>query len=499
MKHFIILGYAQIYYLYRRLAMLSFKSMPILYVLGSDAFKVFTAKALCYARFINAKKKVPGYKEFLATKNFDKPSFNFLTPNIDEIPIMDKENYVKKFSINARCLQGKLPSTNVIIDESSGSSGQATNWARGKLERKYNARMIEFGIKKTLGQKPLFIINAFALGPWATGVNVTMSCVKFSILKSLGPDKIKIENTLKDFGRGYNYVIMGYPPFLKSLVDTIDIDWARYNITFIFGGESMSEGMREYLQEKGVKKIFSSMGASDVELNFAAESDFTIALRKLLGQDEKLRRELVKYEGGLPMLFQYNPTDFYIESSADDELIISTCRPSYISPKIRYNLHDRAYTHSIKHILAVLENFGYKNKLPMPRTHLPVLFHFGRSDMTVSFYGANLGLKDIQESISAVKLLAAQCQSFCFAVKESNEEDKQFAVSIELNDGICLGTMNVDELHFDFFEALAICNQDFREARKMIADPQQLALNFFNVGTGPFSNNNKNIKASYIQ
>ena len=227
-----------------------------------------------------------------------------MIPNIHEIPFTDKENYVKKYSMDARCVNGKVPTKGVIIDESSGSSGTATNWARGKKERKRNARIIKFGMRNLLGKEPLFIINAFALGPWATGVNITMSCVSFSKLKSLGPDKTKIENTIKHFGNEHKYVIMGYPPFLKMLVDNSEINWKEHNVSFIFGGESMSEGMRDYLMQKGIKKVYSSLGASDVELNISAENDFTISLRRLLRSNTELRKRILKHSGALPMLFQ---------------------------------------------------------------------------------------------------------------------------------------------------------------------------------------------------
>jgi phenylacetate-CoA ligase len=206
--------------------------------------------------------------------------------------VLDKDNYVKVYGIEERCIHGAIPAEDVVIDESSGSSGSATNWVRGSRERMYNARFIKFGFRTMFGKQPLFIINAFAMGAWATGVNVTMSCLKFSKLKSLGPDASKIISTLRQFGVGHNYIIMGYPPFLKQLVDEGGIDWHLYNVTFIFGGESMSEGMRDYLLAKGIKRIYSSFGASDLELNMSAENDFTIGLRKLLRRDAALRQDM---------------------------------------------------------------------------------------------------------------------------------------------------------------------------------------------------------------
>ena len=56
------------------------------------------------------------------------------------------------------------------------------------------------------GPEPLFVVNAFALGPWATGMAVSMATVDVAILKSLGPDVGKIEATLRQFGPHYRYL-----------------------------------------------------------------------------------------------------------------------------------------------------------------------------------------------------------------------------------------------------------------------------------------------------
>jgi phenylacetate-CoA ligase len=335
MRHFVILFYGWTLKKTRSILMLSDTSLQLIFLPGFHNLRIFNASAKAYLEFIKARKSVPAYRDFLDSQEFSKPTFKGMTPTISEIPFTDKENYVRQFSIDKRCVNGKMPTKNLILDESSGSSGTATNWARGKSERALNNRMIQFGIRKLFGNEPLFIINAFALGPWATGVNITMSCVSESKLKSIGPDRIKIENTIKQFGSSHKYIIMGYPPFLKMMVDTSEIDWNNYDVSFVFGGESMSEGMRDYLLSKGIQKIYSSYGASDIELNIASENDFTISLRKLLDSNEMLRNKILKHYGALPMVFQYNPSDFLIETSNQGELITTVCRPNYIAPKIR--------------------------------------------------------------------------------------------------------------------------------------------------------------------
>ena len=499
MRHLIILIYAWLVEFFRKLLMLSNFTIRLIYIPGINKIRTFNSKARAYSEFIKAKKRVPAYKSFLKAHNFSKPSFSGLVPNIHEIPEIDKENYIKKFSIDARCVAGKIPTKNIIIDESSGSSGTATNWVRGLKERKRNAKMIEFGMRTLVGKEPLFIINAFALGPWATGVNVTMSCVSFSKLKSLGPEKEKIENTLKQFGKNHNYVIMGYPPFLKYLVDTSEIEWDKFNIAFIFGGESMSEGMRDYLFRKGIKKVYSSLGASDLELNISAENDFTISLRRLLRSNQSLQSKILKHNGALPMIFQYNPTDFLIESSETGELIVTIGRPDYIAPKIRYNIHDRGHTLSLKDLYSILKSLNISlDILAKPQTDLPLLLHYGRADMTVSFFGANISPTDFNEVIYSIPELSEIVNSYNLSINEDKEGTKKLIISLEVQKGETTELVDLEKIQATFFENLSKINQDFREVIKMLPNTSLTVLCFENFGSGSFKENDIRIKAKYI-
>ena len=499
MRHLIILIYAWLIEIFRKLLMLSNFTIRLIYIPGINKIRTFNSKARAYSEFIKAKRRVPAYKSFLKAHNFSKPSFSGLLPNIHEIPEIDKENYIKKFSIDARCVGGKIPTKNIIIDESSGSSGTATNWVRGLKERKRNAKMIEFGMRTLVGKEPLFVINAFALGPWATGVNVTMSCVPFSKLKSLGPDKEKIENTLKQFGKNHNYVIMGYPPFLKYLVDTSEIEWDKFNIAFIFGGESMSEGMRDYLFQKGIKKAYSSLGASDLELNISAENDFTISLRRLLRSNQSLQSKILKHTGALPMIFQYNPTDFLIESSETGELIVTIGRPDYIAPKIRYNIHDRGHTLSIKDLYSILKSLNISlDKLAKPQTDLPLLLHYGRANMTVSFFGANISPTDVNEVIYSLPELSEIVNSYNLSIDEDKEGNKKLIISLEVQKGETTELLDLKKIQANFFENLSKINQDFREVRKMLPNSSFTVLSFEDFGSGSFKENDIRIKAKYI-
>src|SRR3954454_21945024 len=298
-----------------------------------------------------ARKEVPAYRDFLRAHGDPRPRVRRFQTDLAPLPETDKESYVKRYSIEercrgggvpfSRCRGGRIPSAGVVVDESSGTSGTPNNWVRGIDERREVKQALQIAFRHQLGRGPVFVLNAFALGPWATGMNVSMSLVDVAILKSIGPDVAKIEATLKTFGPGYRYVMAGYPPFLKTVADTADIDWSARHVTAFYGGEGMTEGMRDYLCRFFDGGVYGSYGASDLEINIGAESDFTIALRRLLRDHPDVCARLgAPPDAGLPLVFQYNPLDYHLEFSTGGELIVTLCRTSNVAPKIRYNIHD---------------------------------------------------------------------------------------------------------------------------------------------------------------
>ena len=499
MRDLFFLTYAYLIELYRRSLMSSTKTMPLIFAPKFNRFRRFNSTARTYAEFLKARRRVPAYRDFLRKHGFEKMTFKGLMPRLETIPVMDKESYVKLYPLEERCNYGKIPTKDVVIDESSGSTGIPTNWLRGKKERKRNSRFIQFGMRNLLGNGPLFVINGFALGPWATGMNISMTCVKFAILKSLGPDEQKIINTLIQFGNKHHYVIMGYPPFLKLLVERAPIDWKDYNVTLIFGGESMSEGMRDYLLNKGIRNIYSSFGASDLELNISAENDFTISIRRLIRDNPQFRARICKFPGAVPMLFQYNTSDFLIEPNEQGELVISIARPHYIAPKLKYNIHDKGHIVDIEHVYELMDELNIpRTSILKPQTDLPLLFHYGRSDLTVSFFGSNISPNDIQETIFSKKEFTELIHSFCIQLNENSEGDKFLELELELVAGLHDLPLSKEEFSNAFFEQLAVINQDFREAKRMIVNPAQLAITYFPFGTGPFEDRDMRIKAKYL-
>ncbi len=471
-------------------------------------FRSLMGKWKAWYCFEQARRTCPAYKDFNA-RNPGEPVLHGWSwvPDFTGVVPMDKPNFIKPYTLAQRCHGGKLPTLGSVIDESSGSTGKPNNWVRGPEERKAVAKVMQLALRVQVGDQQLFFINAFALGPWATGMSVSSAIVDECLLKSTGPDLDKIITTLQDFGPNFLYIIAGYPPFLKQLVDSKAVDWSKFNVIAFYGGEGMPEEMRTYLM-RAFKAVYGDYGASDLEINIAAENDLVVAIRQLMNTNPKLRRRfnqaVAKIEGcerltdALPHVFQYNPLDYLVETNPLGELLVTLCRASNVAPKIRYNIHDNGHVMTWDEAARILAEEGYDIRdLPVGISNLPLMFLYGRSDLSVEYYGCKITPSEIDRIVYENAVLSPNFSSFRLFTSADAELNKLLTLAIELSPNGAVA--DPEALRQQLFQRLADLNQDFREADRIARQKNIVPLlELHPYRTGPFEKTDIRLKANYI-
>ncbi len=444
--------------------------------------------------YYHAVKKVPAYRSFIKDTEITKWS---------EIPFTDKDTYIRKYPTEQRCVNGVLPSTRIMIDESSGSTGTPYNWVRNLSERKESHAFISYFATFCYGMNPWITINAFSMGAWATGLNMGIALQRNAIVKNTGPDISKILHTLEFFGKKHDYLITGYPPFLKQLIDFTDknnFPLGDYNINALAGGEGMAEGLRDYLRN-GYNKVFSGYGATDLEIGIAGETPLTVAIRRLARGNKIIREALFGNDSRLPMVFQYNPLMHYVEVNNNNELVFTITRKSLLSPRIRYNIHDEGGIARYDQMQKTLEPFNIDlNELTKEEENknlrFPLIWIYGRKDFTISIMGANIYPEDLEQCIYADKELSKITKSFCQSLSESENAEVRpafyFEIIIEPND--YLKKRFADSILQNLLEL----NADFREAWHEYPDTLVPEIHLFREGEGPFKSDEGKIKQTRI-
>lgn len=442
--------------------------------------------------FHRAARRVPAYSRFLGRNGAGRLA-----------PETDKESYIKAYSTEDRCVGGRFPATGVMIDESSGSTGTPYNWVRSQRERNESHHFISYFSSYCFGTEPCITINAFSMGAWATGLNMGVALQRNSIVKNTGPDLGKIFHTLSFFGPKYRYMVLGYPPFLKQLIDAAEtrgFPLDGYRLDALVGGEGMSEGLRDYLRKR-FDKVFSGYGATDLEIGMAGETPLSVAIRRLADANGTVRDRLFGRDSRLPMVFQYNPLMHHASVNADGELLFTITRKSVLSPRIRYNVHDQGGVMRFDEMAAALAEAGIDiqdlvestGKSPLT---LPFLWIYGRRDFTISVMGANIYPEDLEQCVYADAELSRITRSFTQTLVEGEGAAVRpgffFEVSVEPD----------EPLRKKFAESILAhlikVNADFAEAWREYPDTLVPEVRLYRIGEGPFQADASKIKQSRL-
>ena len=447
--------------------------------------------------------RVPAYRDFVDSHGWsDDPSLSGPF-RLARLPMTDKASYVLRYSIAERCVDGRVPLRGTEMDESSGSSGKPYNWVRGQAElAEMHAKFAQYATF-AFGRE-LVTLNAFSMGAWSTGVNTARAMRRNGMVKSIGPDAEKIVDTLRVLGTGYTYVVAGYPPFLRDVLDygeSDGLDWSGYRMYGLVGGEGMSEQLRDRLLTRFMA-VYSAYGASDLDIGMGAETPLTIWVRRQAAAIPELRQALFGEDPRLPMLFQFNPLDHNIEA-VDGELVITVCRLSLISPRIRYNVHDAGGAHAFHEVIEACTAVGLQPPLGGDERgrralRLPFMYVHGRSDSTISYMGANIYPEDVEQALFTDSHLAQRLGAFALELRELGGGDVRPCVHVELSDRGADDAQVISALREAVINRLATNSRDFRAA--MIESPTtaQVMIELHDPGTGPFAENLRRVKRRYI-
>ncbi len=512
MRKFLIFSIVIVAAFLRRLLEKTDLGYKLLFMPGTGGFRTLMGKWKAWYTFEKSKRECPAYADF-CQKNGCEVTLDGWVPNFTQVKPMDKGNFIKKYTMDELCRGGRIPKKGAVIDQSSGSTGKPTCWVRARDERSAVARTMQIALREFVGQeKHILFVNAFALGPWATGMFVSYSVSDECLLISTGPDIDKIVGIMEDMGSDkYLYVVAGYPPFLKMLADSKKLDWKKFHALAFYGGEGMSEGMRTYLMGS-FREVYGDYGASDLEINIGAENAFTVALRRLMVNNESLRRRinsrlsqrkgLERLQDALPHIFQYNQMDYVVECNDEGELIITLTRASNISPRIKYNIHDNGFVMTYAEMCELLDAEGVSlRSLPPAIANLPVMLHYGRSDLAASYYGCKIPPTDIEKICFEIPELARIFNSFRLITSEDAEHNKHLEVAIELGDGQPVPVNGQSpSIEARVFELLRHHNQDYRESERIAAQKNVHAkVVFYGFRQGPFVGSDIRLKNKYTE
>jgi phenylacetate-CoA ligase len=397
---------------------------------------------------------VPAYNRFLFENGVD-PHKIASAVDLQKLPAVTRDNYISRHPLPDLCRNGRLEDCDMIA-VSSGSTGIPTFWPRALSDEVRTAWRFEqvFHDSFHANQRRTLAVICFSLGTWVGGM-YTAGCCRHLAAKGYpitvvtpGNNLTEIFRVVQDLGQWFDQtVLLGYPPFLKDVIDTglsRGVPWPRYGIKFVLAGEVFSEEWRSLVAERvGSHDICfdsaSLYGTADAGV-LANETGLSICIRRFLARNPDVARELFG-ESRLPTLVQYDPSSRFFE--VEENRLLFTGDNGI--PLIRYNILDTGGIIGFEEMLELLNMHGFdaighlnsaetssaSARTPVIR-RLPFVYVFGRSSFAVSYYGANVYPENIAVGLEQDGIKEWVTGKFVLQVLEDTEHNRRLSVTIEL-------------------------------------------------------------------
>lgn len=407
--------------------------------------------------FRDVAETVPAYRAFLAEHGVDPARIQ--TPaDFRRLPLIEKANYLQRHPLSQLCRGGRIESCDMIA-VSSGSSGVPTFWPRFVSDELPIAVRFEqiFHDSFRADQRRTLAVVCFALGTWVGGM-FTAACCRYVAAKGYpvtvitpGNNRQEIARVVRELAPQFEQtVLLGYPPFLRDVIDAgiaEGLQWQPLNIKLVTAGEVFSEEWRTLVCERAgatdpSRDTASLYGTADAGV-LGNETPLSIHIRRFLAATPEAARQLFG-ESRLPTLVQYDPLARYFETQPDaqgsGETLLFTGNNGV--PLIRYHIADQGGLVGYQQMLRFLADWGFEPVAKLVHggsrgvRELPFVFVFGRSDFTVSYFGANVYPENISVGLEQPGIREWVTGKFVLQSLENVDEIPHLAIAVELAPGV---------------------------------------------------------------
>ena len=406
------------------------------------------------ALFHKAAKDLPGYKAFLAERGIKPDAIDTIEALLN-VPVTSKKNYLTANRIEDLIWEADQTSA-LLLCATSGSTGEPYYFPRNdKLSWQYSRLLEDYLKSSSYGKGRTLVLIGFGMGVWIGGI-ITLRAFEIagerlgeplSILPT-GYNKTEIFKALRKLSPDFDQtIIVGYPPFIKELVDEAPaegIDLTKLHMRFLFAAEAFNETFRNYVcQKAGVQDplldTLNIYGSADIGA-MANETPLSILIRRLVIEYPLLYRDLFGQIEKTPTLAQYNP-DFIEFEAIDNDILLSA---NGALPLIRYAIGDHGGVLEYDTINDLMKRYDISLETEIQQAGIakivnreyPFVYVYERADLSVTLQGLNIYPEFIKEGLLQPDMTAQFTERFTMATKNDIHHNQFLQINLELQKGV---------------------------------------------------------------
>jgi phenylacetate-CoA ligase len=379
---------------------------------------IVRSQARAVEQFRRAAVRVPFYRRLLAERRIRPGRVRDIEAFQATVPIISKRDVFAAQPL-ASLLAGRAVADVVTMISSSGLT--ASSFSLGMIDRAGTHAMVE-SVDRYLDalfqttDKQTFVINTCAMG-----VSIPTSLPTMNL--SVRSDKaLALLHALRPYYQ--QFVVTSDVYFLKKLIEDgrkAGMQWSRWPVQFVMGGEWFPESYRQYLagllevnldRPRPRTHVLGSMGAAELGFNLCFESQETVRLRRLAASDERVRQALFGPIDTIPMIGHYDPRRWFIEVMPEPQrgsnggaFVFTSLDTQAAMPLVRYQTGDCGHQFSHNHVSRILRALKYDAYIPT--STYPLLAVAGRTDQSVTVAGRVVRMEFLRSVLYSNRTVAA--------------------------------------------------------------------------------------------
>jgi phenylacetate-CoA ligase len=405
------------------------------------------------ALFHKAAAGIPAYKSYLSANGID-PSVITDGNAFLSVPLTSKKGYLVHHPLQD--LIWSDADNPILFCSTSGSTGEPYYFPRDeKLSWQYSFLLEDYIKASSYGKGKTLVLIGFGMGVWIGGV-ITLRAFEIAAarmdqqiaLLPTGYNKTEIYKALKRLSPQFDQtIIVGYPPFVKEVVDEADGEGVKLqdlHIRFLFAAESFSETFRNYVCEKAgvsdpVRDTLNIYGTADIGA-MAYETPLSILIRRIALEDPMLYRDLFGQIHKTPTLAQYDPRFIEFEE-VEGEVVLNA---DGVLPLVRYAVGDHGGVLDYAHIRTVMAHYGVNLEAEISKAKLgpyidkkkPFVYVYERVDFSVTIHGIIIYPEFVKEALLKPEMSDHFTERFTMATKTDIHHNQFLQINIELQKGV---------------------------------------------------------------
>ena len=445
--------------------------------------------------FRRAALEVPAYADFLRRNKV--VAEHIQTPqDFALVPPVTKANYLHYYPLNMLARDGDIVSAGVW-STSSGSSGKPAYWPRGALSLEQSIDLYDKIFRQSFQshERSTLAVIGFAMGNWIGGTYTYTGIQHLHVLGhrlsviAPGIDVATILSNITDLGPYYEQVVLvGYPPFVKDVLDQAPSWLVEMDLKILMAGENISEGWRDYIlkrigKEGRAEHTCLIYGTADAGI-MGHETPTTIAARRLARDDPRLNVSLFGDHEVQPTFVEYQP-DFRFTETDPDGYLLFTIDNTF--PLIRYRINDRGRVITTSELASLLGRYGPGFTVRTSTEDAGFIALGQRTDIAATFYSLKIFPESVRAAFEDTAVSGTVSGKFFLVTEEDEAYGQTLRLHVELRADATADEALAPRLAELVVASLLRTNGEYRQLHQVLGRRADPVITLHRFGAGRFA------------